>query len=72
MRLFRDNSVTDYCSCIIGIQYIPVHKSQAGVPASLLLLPWMACMQDLQEQKPATKKSLFLKMRLSRYNCVLL
>ena len=62
MRFFRDYGVTDYCSCIIDIQYIPVHKSNAGVPARLLLLPWMACMQDLQEQKPAAKKSLFLEV----------
>ena len=55
----------------------PVHKNLAGATAraillvfhlhcgySLLLLPWMACMQALQEQKPAAKKSLFLKAPL--------
>jgi hypothetical protein len=54
MRFFRDSVVTDFCSCKIGIQYI-LYISL------MLLLPWMACMQALQEQKPVTKKSLFFE-----------
>ena len=51
---FRDNVVTDFCSSKIGIPYILYIRS-------VLLLPWMACMQALQEQKPVAKKSLFFE-----------
>ncbi|MEE8366270.1 MAG: hypothetical protein V3R76_10815 [Gammaproteobacteria bacterium] len=61
MRFSRDSGVTDFCSCKIGIPYIPVHNLRAGMRYLLLLLPWTACMQALQEQKPAARKSLFLK-----------
>jgi len=32
----------------------------------LYLLPWMACMQALQEQKPVTKKSELIEAPLDR------
>jgi len=35
----------------------PVHKPHSEASDHLHLLPWMACMQALQEQKPVTKKS---------------
>jgi hypothetical protein len=37
-------------------------------PRQLLLhlLPWMACMQALQEQMPATKKSELIEVPLSK------
>jgi len=56
MYFFRDDRVTDFCSCKIGIPYIHVHKNRDVTTKRLALLPWMACMQALQEQKPVTKK----------------
>ena len=79
MRFSRDSCVTDFCSCKIGIQYILyistelVRQLSTVVSASfrlgesldcLLLLPGMACMQALQEQKPATEKALFFEAPL--------
>jgi len=69
MHFFRDDHVTDFCSCKIGIQYLLYISSVWALlwllsPLrfdSLALLPWMACMQALQEQKPVTKKLLFLE-----------
>ena len=44
------------------------------MPGRLYLLPWMACMLVLQEQKPATEKSLFLEapLNLMKHNFSLL
>ncbi len=51
---FHDCCVTVFCSCKIGIPYV---RYISSVSSNLHLLPWMACMQVLQEQMPATKKS---------------
>jgi len=78
MRFLHDSGVTDFLLLQNRHTVRPVHKNLAGATArsilmvfhihcgySLLLLPWMACMQALQEQKPAAKKSLFLEASLS-------
>jgi hypothetical protein len=71
MHFFHDNCVTGFCSCKIGIPYFlcisPISIYQYFVVVStslrlLLLLPWMASMLVLQEQKPVAEKLQFLEL----------
>jgi len=46
----------------------PVHKLPSEASEHLHLLPWMACMQALQEQKPVTKKSELIEIPIKSLN----